>query len=576
MKKFLSLSLISLFTTILTAQKELIINQNQFEDNSIKGGVPSSRIVLGQELLSGTNSVALKLTPNHSFSCFGIGWQNSNVNLALDLFQVRYRSRNSFGEWTKWYDMGGEIKPNETPTEMFWTDAIFTNDASSHKELEIIIKYPETPTSIKIVMFDGNARTAEDDLPKMKPTQSDEKSATCPGFPSMITRSQWCGGAASCSQVNTTYTPTYIDATHVIIHHGATPDTYTSGQEIVQSYYNYHVNTLGWTDIGYNYLVDKNGNFFQGRYNPNITTSDVRGAHAGTSNGTSIGINFPGNADITLATTAQLDKVKHLLAWWFDFKGLDPLSSASFQTQDFGIQTKPRICGHRDIGQTACPGNDLYARLPDLRTSANQIITDCNACGIPTGLLASSITHNSATLNWTAANNAVSYTIQYKPTNSSTWTTTNSTTNSKIISGLNASTSYEFKVMSSCSGNTSSYSSVKTFSTLAPPQVTLTMNSGTTAYSGHPYSSSYMDELSQYIITKQELTAAGWTAQTPVLKSIAFQVSTNSTTVLNSFTIKVTHTSAASYTNSNFLSGTTLVSTYTGTITTTNGWNTYT
>ncbi len=86
----------------------------------------------------------------------------------------------------------------------------------------------------------------------------------------------------------------------------------------------------------------------------------------------------------------------------------------------------------------------------------------------------------------------------------------------------------------------------------------------------------YQDNFLLIVKPFLELTAAGWTAQTPVLKSIAFQVSTNSTTVLNSFTIKVTHTSAASYTNSNFLSGTTLVSTYTGTITTTNGWNTYT
>ncbi|MFM7667143.1 MAG: N-acetylmuramoyl-L-alanine amidase, partial [Bacteroidota bacterium] len=487
MKKILIFSLFSILTQFSIAQNLVVFNQNQLSNNAHKGGVPSSNLTISNDLLNGTNSFAFKVIPNHLFSCFGIGWSIENQDIDLSNLIVRYRTKNNSDEWSRWNEVTAEVTPSETPTGMYWTDALFTTDATSHKELEVEVSYTEVPSFLKLNLFDGNAKTVEDEMNPIKPIDNmEEKSTTCPGFPTMITRSQWCGGAASCSQVNTTYTPTYIDATHVVIHHGATPDTYTSGQEIVQSYYNYHVNTLGWTDIGYNYLVDKNGNFFQGRYNPNITTSDVRGAHAGTSNGTSIGINFPGNADITLATTAQLDKVKHLLAWWFDFKGLDPLSSASFQTQDFGIQTKPRICGHRDIGQTACPGNDLYARLPDLRTSANQIITDCNACGIPTGLLASSITHNSATLNWTAANNAVSYTIQYKPTNSSTWTTTNSTTNSKIISGLNASTSYEFKVMSSCSGNTSSYSSVKTFSTLAPPQVTLTMNSGTTAYSGHP------------------------------------------------------------------------------------------
>ena len=572
----LIVTLFLLFCGSAYSQNFIYFSGEELQNSSKKGGVPSSMLTINKNEILNEKTFHYHIKPQHAFSCFGVGIGISNASRIEDI-KVQYRTKNLIGEWTKWNEITAEFKPEETPTGLFWTDAIFTTDATSHSDIQMIISCPDAPELIKISLFDGNEITQEDTQNPVKPDpEMNQKSLTCPGFPTMITRAQWCGGSASCSQVNTVYTPTYINASHVVIHHGASPDTYTSGQSVVQSYYNYHVNTLGWADIGYNYIVDKAGNFFQGRHNPNISTSDVRGAHAGSSNSTSIGINFPGNADVTLATTAQLDKVEHLLAWWFDFKGLSPLSSSSFQTQDFGILTKPRICGHRDIGQTACPGNDLYSRIPSLRTDVNQIITDCNTCGSPANLTTTSVTFNSATLNWSSVNNAATYTIQYKPSSSSTWTTTTSTSNSKSITGLNASTSYQFKVMSSCNGTTSSYSNVNTFTTLAPPQITLTMNNGTTAYSGHPYSSSYSDELSQYIITKQELISAGWTSQTPELKSIAFQVSSNSSTILNSFKIKVSHTTASNYSSSNFLAGTLYVSSYTGTISTINGWNTYT
>jgi hypothetical protein len=550
--------------------------QNRLVDISKNGGVPSSELIINQNELTGKNNSSFSIKPNHGFSCFGVGWVSQEINPDLEKYTVSFRTKSQDGKWTEWKEMSAEVGPNETLTQMVWTDAIFTTDATTHKEIELIVNFPVEPSEIKVHLFDGNFKTTEDHLLIKDSISGMEKSTDCPAFPTMITRAQWCGGSAPCTQVNTAYTPTYINPTHVVIHHGASPDTYTSGQTVVQSYYNYHVNTLGWTDIGYNYLVDKSGNFFQGRHNPDIANSDVKGAHAGNANSGSIGINFPGNADVTIATTIQMQRVSEILAWWFDKKGWDPLSSASMQTQAYGVLTLPRINGHRDVGQTACPGNDLYGRLVNLKNDAKQIITNCNSCINPTSLLASSVTSSSASLNWGAVQNVVSYTIQYKASNSTSWITTTATTNSKSIIGLSSSTTYQFKVMSNCGATSSTYSDIQTFTTLAPPPVYITLGTGTTAYSGHPYSSSYMDERSQYIITKSDLLASGWSTLTPVLHSIAFQVSTPSSTTLNSFTIRIAHTSSASYTNGNFISGTSTVTTYTGSITTINGWNTYT
>jgi hypothetical protein len=89
-----------------------------------------------------------------------------------------------------------------------------------------------------------------------------------------------------------------------------------------------------------------------------------------------------------------------------------------------------------------------------------------STCNVPAGLYATSVTSSGATLNWSSTG-AVSYNIRYKPTSSSTWISTTSTTPSRAISGLSASTIYEFQVQSICTSGSSSYSSSVTFTTQA-------------------------------------------------------------------------------------------------------------
>jgi len=369
----------SIFSTVLFAQKQLEANDFQRNERFVELGMPFTSYNSNQ-LFSKSEEINITIIPSHVFSCFGVGWEASDNSLDPALFKVSYRTLEPSGIWSEWIEMEGEITPEETPTGKYWTEAIFTHNAESHLELELRINLPVEVQGMQIDLFDGNFKSDKDftqkDTPQNTPISKNNRS--CPEFPTMITRAQWCGGSASCSQVLASYNPTYISPTHIVIHHGASPNTYTDGQAVVRSYYNYHVNTLGWIDIGYNYIVDKYGNFFQGRHNPNLPTTDVRGAHAGAANSGSIGVNYPGNLDIELATPIQMQRVSELLAWWFDHKAYDPLSSESMQTQAYGVQIQPRITGHRDIGNTACPGNDLHAQLPNLRNMTKQIIDDCN------------------------------------------------------------------------------------------------------------------------------------------------------------------------------------------------------
>ena len=98
-------------------------------------------------------------------------------------------------------------------------------------------------------------------------------------------------------------------------------------------------------------------------------------------------------------------------------------------------------------------------------SNASFTTSDPIVCNAPSGLNATSVTYNSATLNWGAASNASSYSVRYRA-NGGSWTTQSTSATSLNVSGLSAETSYEFQVQSDCgSGNTSAYSSSASFTT---------------------------------------------------------------------------------------------------------------
>ena len=157
------------------------------------------------------------------------------------------------------------------------------------------------------------------------------------------------------------------------------------------------------------------------------------------------------------------------------------------------IKAKITLVGHDNMGswvETELPLGDYYrpinagtydilyeADCYQSYTLTNQTIADGQtivlpdvllnpaSAVVPTNLIASSITTTTATIGWDTTN-VLSYDIQYRVSGSSTWTTVSSATNSYNLTGLTASTTYEFQVRGVCS-TASNYSSIATFSTTA-------------------------------------------------------------------------------------------------------------
>ena len=92
--------------------------------------------------------------------------------------------------------------------------------------------------------------------------------------------------------------------------------------------------------------------------------------------------------------------------------------------------------------------------------------TGGGTCAAPSGLVSSAVTTSSATVSWGAVSGALSYTLEYKTSAATTWTSVSGiTTTSSSISGLAAATTYLFRVTTNCSGSSSAVSSQGSFTT---------------------------------------------------------------------------------------------------------------
>ena len=190
--------------------------------------------------------------------------------------------------------------------------------------------------------------------------------------PPIVPRLSW-GADESIRRGPPTYAPRVRFA---IVHHTAGRTDYSRSEAaaIVKGIQLYHVQGNGWNDIGYNFLVDRFGTVFEGRFG-GIDRSVV-GAHAQGFNTGSVGVALLGTYGNTQPSKAAQDAIARLLAWRLDLAHVDPASFLTFisggsERYASGIPVVlSAVSGHRDTGFTECPGDALYSRLGSIAASA--------------------------------------------------------------------------------------------------------------------------------------------------------------------------------------------------------------
>lgn len=169
---------------------------------------------------------------------------------------------------------------------------------------------------------------------------------------------------------------------YAVVHHTTNSNTYAASDvpAMLASIYTYHTGTNGWCDTGYNFIVDRFGRIWEGR-SGGIAKAIV-GGHAQGFNTGSVGVSFLGQyepgASPTSAAPSQvsLDAAAKVIGWKLSLNGIDPTGTVSVTSGGSNkypsgtVVTLNRVIGHRDVGQTACPGANLYSKLPSIRTAA--------------------------------------------------------------------------------------------------------------------------------------------------------------------------------------------------------------
>ena len=215
-------------------------------------------------------------------------------------------------------------------------------------------------------------------VPQAPPAPSKKSSGGgTPSKPSIVSRAQWGAQGFSCGTPDLASSLKFAS-----VHHTVNSNNYSSADtpRIVRGIQAYHMGTLGYCDIAYNFLIDNAGKVYEGRAGG--TTNPVIGAHTGGFNTQSVGVALIGDFTSAQPTGAQFNALVKLLRWRLSIAGVDP--SKPFSTRaasspcgcvrwaDGTIVTFPNaILGHRDFDFTSCPGDAFYPRMGELRAAVS-------------------------------------------------------------------------------------------------------------------------------------------------------------------------------------------------------------
>jgi N-acetylmuramoyl-L-alanine amidase len=167
----------------------------------------------------------------------------------------------------------------------------------------------------------------------------------------------------------------FVRPLKVIVHHTATSNRYSDSAPEVRAIYAYHARTKGWGDIGYNALVDRFGNLYEGRRGREtspreyLSSGGVAG-HVYRHNYGTVGAAVLGDftkRKISLSNTTDSNMAKaleDLVVYECGRGGMRADGSSDFlKSDDSWHDRMPTISGHKDSEASLCPGSSLYSHV---------------------------------------------------------------------------------------------------------------------------------------------------------------------------------------------------------------------
>lgn len=330
------------------------------------------------------------------FLVAGVVWTGENPD-QVDIRVLEDR------QWTDWYTLDVEKGDEGTPG----TEAFITSGATG---IQVRLTGSTVPTSLDLALTSGGAEEAELATPEESAIEPGAGSLSDPAVndvatddffvpqegevtqasytpapqvqsilgtsvaaPRIVSRSGW-----GMERVPRAWKPSYVELRGAVIHHTAGTNNYTEDKapQIVRSVHDYHTYSWGrgWDDIGYNYLVDKYGNIYEGRYGTQLSGPGkmVIGGHAAPANRGSVGISVMGTYTGSVQPTSTiLTALEDVIAWQFSRAGISATDTWTYVDRSGVTRRVPAIIGHRDVSNTTCPGN-IYQHLDRIRNGVQR------------------------------------------------------------------------------------------------------------------------------------------------------------------------------------------------------------
>ncbi|MFF8016580.1 N-acetylmuramoyl-L-alanine amidase [Streptomyces sp. NPDC007929] len=335
------------------------------------------------------------------FSLVGVVWDDPDAELHGRV-QVRTRATGT-GTWSDWQDVethnadhaadpdtperaAGRVRGATAPLWVGDSDGVELRVRSESDDRETdSAGHPSDahdpgaalplPSGLRLELVDpgeddGTARGALD-AGELTEGQLRAKPYVGPR-PGIVTRRGW-GANEGLRESGFKYTKKVKAA---FVHHTASGNNYSCSQvpSLIRSIYRYHVKSMGWRDIGYNFLIDKCGKIYEGRAGG--VAKPVLGAHTLGFNSNSMGIAVLGSYGTKKPSKSAVKAVARLTAWKLGLYGVNPKGKTTLKSAGSNLHRKGKkvrlnvISGHRDGFKTECPGRKLYGKLGSARSKA--------------------------------------------------------------------------------------------------------------------------------------------------------------------------------------------------------------
>ncbi len=314
----------------------------------------------------------------------GVTW-SPGVQLPDEAITVSVRTRRG-ATWSTWKQMPYHTEEAPDPSSAEGraarpgTDSVYVGKVDD-VQVRALTASGKVPDGLAISLVDpGAEQTALEkpaidtgdldltaaDTPTDSPTDTlaDDAalSSSVTSKPKIYSRAQWGADERMRDKPSLHYSEVHAG----FVHHTVNANGYSRSQvpSLLRGIYAYHTQSRGWSDVGYNFLVDRFGRIWEGRYGG--VGRPVVGAHTLGYNDDAFAMSAIGNFDTKRPSSAMLAAYGRLFAWKLSLHGIRADSKRQWVTD----RHLPAIDGHRDVGQTACPGRYLYAKIPTIRALA--------------------------------------------------------------------------------------------------------------------------------------------------------------------------------------------------------------